>query len=378
MASEAARWASLTWSRASASSRRASSARRTSAWTGSKSSAGAGRGAASGSTGSAGGRARSPRKRSRAEARAASERTMASRACAACSSARNTSSLLARPTWRRASEDFSSASVRSQALPRHLEELALGDDAVEGRRHLDGEALLREGERALLPLHRAPGVRELEEGGVRPDAAEERLAEQEPKVGRLRERGVGRGLGEVAPGRAQGAARPRQLLREVDAQDRPLVRALVDRGDGRIELADGGLLLPARGEERVHGVEKSEVPLEGEAHGRAEAHGRGPFGRAHDPLRGVPLREVRRGRDLLRRGHGPRLRGESRRRGGARLGGQRLLREHASAREEQRRLRRGGRFSRRDEVSGLSGGPSNGGFGSAAPGLIGSSAGAYE
>ena len=178
-----------------------------------------------------------------------------------------------------------------EALPRHVEELALGDDGVEGGRHLDREPLLREGERALLPLHGAPGVRELEEGRVRPDAAEERLAEQETQVGGLRVGGVHRRLGEVAAGGGHRAARPGERLGEVDAEDRPVARALEDRRDGRIELAERRLLHPARGVDGVHRVEEAEVLLEGEAHGGGEAHRRRPLGRPDDALGDVLLRE---------------------------------------------------------------------------------------
>ena len=244
-----------------------------------------------------------------------------------------------------------------EALPRHVEELALGDDGVEGGRHLDREPLLREGERALLPLHRAPGVRELEEGRVRPDAAEEGLAEQEAQVGGLREGGVHRRLREVAAGGAHRAARPRERLGEVDAEDRPVARALEDRGDGREELAEGRLLHPARGVDGVHGVEEPEVALEGEAHGGGEAHRRRPLGRADDALGDVLLR----GQGVLGRrrrlGRGRRLRRE------AAAPARRRLRPRRG-----RRTRRGGRFSRRDEVSGRRRTPSNRGFGGASLG----------
>ena len=82
---------------------------------------------------------------------------MESLACAACSSARNTSSLLARPTCEARLGGLQQRLGALEALPRHVEELALGDDVVEGGRHLDREPLLREGERALLALHARAG-----------------------------------------------------------------------------------------------------------------------------------------------------------------------------------------------------------------------------
>ena len=82
-----------------------------------------------------------------------------------------------------------------EALPGHFEELALGHHRVEGRRHLHREPLPREDERALLPLPRPARVLELEEAGVRPHPAQERLGEHEPEVGRFWGRGRPRRAG---------------------------------------------------------------------------------------------------------------------------------------------------------------------------------------
>ena len=323
MASEAARRASLTWSRASSSSRRVSRARRTSASTGSKSSRGVRQRRGLGLDGVVGGQGEEPAEalEGGGEGGARPDHGVA-----------RLRGLELRPEHvelaREADLEAGLGGLQQrlgalEALPRHVEELALGDDGVEGGRHLDREPLLREGERALLPLHGAPGVRELEEGRVRPDAAEEGLAEQEAHVGRLREGGVHRRLRGVATGGAHRAARPRERLGEVDAEDRPVARAREDRGDGREELADGRLLHPARGVDGVHGVEEPEVALEGEAHGGGEAHRRRPLGRADDAFGDVLLRGQ--GRLGRRRGLGRGRRLRRRRR---------LLREGASGRAE--------------------------------------------
>ncbi len=180
-ASEAPRRASLTWSRASASSSRVSSARCTSTSTGSKTSSVAGSAAASGSIGVAG--------RDRELGPEALERRGERGLRAQHRVARLRRLQLGAEHVELAGEAHLEPRLRGllerlgalEALARDLEQLPLRDHGVEGRRHLDGRALARERERPLLALEGAARVRELEEGGVRAHAAQQRLRQQQPR-----------------------------------------------------------------------------------------------------------------------------------------------------------------------------------------------------
>ena len=171
-----------------------------------------------------------------------------------------------------------------QALPRHGEELALGDHAVEGARGLNGQALASELVVALLGLLSPAAVGEVVVGGVRARASQQGLPHEQGGRGAPGGRVAAVLVGRERRHPLDRAPAPGKLLGEIH----PEGRAVGGLGKAwrhlRQELAARHSHAKARGGHAVGLIEDLEVALEGEGHGRGQAQGAGSGRGAGDRL----------------------------------------------------------------------------------------------